>query len=133
MATNDKFRLLEEMFAVRDYCKKTNNTSLVQILDEDIRILKKELAQLVAPQLKNVENLVAGDKDAENAALVVCADARPDSIRLDGTIEVPCFKCGKLVLLSPDSPKVPPKSCFACAVIEMDRLNKEDEQDSFGG
>ena len=102
-----------------------------QRLVEEIRQLKKELLQKMGP-FKNINCMVAGDKDTDTAQLVVCAEATPDAFRVDGTIEVACSKCGKIVLLSPDSPRKPPKVCMDCAIACANKFNMEDGQESLG-
>lgn len=102
-----------------------------EILSEEIRQLKKQLIGRL-PEFKNVDCIVAGDKDAERAEFVVCAESTPDAFRVKGTVEATCSKCGVAVLLSPDSPKGPPKMCMTCAIELAEKRDKEEGQDSFG-
>lgn len=102
-----------------------------QILSEEIRQLKKQLIGRL-PEFKNIDCIVAGDKDQDKAEMIVCAEATPDAFRVKGTVEATCSKCGVAVLLSPDSPKGPPKVCMPCAIKLAEKRDKEEGQDSFG-
>lgn len=65
--------------------------------------------------LKGVK--VATPSECEEAEFVLCADARPDSIRVGVTEDVPCGKCGRLVIFTTSSsPKKPIKICLSCAM-----------------
>lgn len=101
------------------------------ILSEEIRQLKKQLIGRL-PEFKNTECIVAGDKDQDKAEMIVCAESTPDAFKVKGTVAVPCSKCGVMVLLSPDSPKGPPKVCMPCAIELAEKRDKEEGQDSFG-
>lgn len=123
-----KFFQLLTLMAEYDEAEPADRQAIV----EEIRILKKELVKTIEG-FEEIECVVAGDKDADKAEVVLCADATPDNVfRVKGTIEVPCSKCGKAVLFSPDSPKGPPKVCYDCAKVMIAKQKETDEQDSFG-
>jgi hypothetical protein len=130
MSDENHAKLLRLFSAMSEY-DATDDPIKQQRIVEEIRQLKKQLIPLL-PQFKNTENMVAGDKDADKAELIVCADARPDSFRVKGTVEVPCSFCGVTVLLSPDSPKGPPKACYSCASDYAEKRTREGEEDSLG-
>jgi hypothetical protein len=123
----EKAARLFVLFGLHDACKDPFQK---ERFVEEIRSLKKQLLNKIVPA--GIECVVAGDKDADKVDLVVCAEATPDAVRVAGTIEVPCSKCGKLVLLSPDSPKGPPKACYDCAWTIAQKQSMEDGQDSLG-
>jgi hypothetical protein len=130
LSDDDHMKLLELFDLIQKY-DNTTDTMYKGILLEDIRRIKKELVKAL-PQFQNIECLVAGDRDADQAEFVVCADAASDAFRVDGTIETVCSMCGRSILLSPDSPQKPPKICFDCASALAERRDREDGQDSLG-
>jgi len=120
-------RLMDLMLA---YDKSTDEVNK-QRMTEEIRQIKTELLKLL-PQFKGIDCMVSGDKDEDKANVVVCSLATPDAFRVTGTVDVPCSKCNRLVVLSPDSPKGPPKMCIDCAIAYTEAMKNEDGQESLG-
>ena len=129
----DEEKMLRLLSAMVEY-DASDDPVYKERLIEEIRQLKKELVSKLTP-FKTVDCIVAGDKDVEKAEFVVCANDAPDAFRVKGTVTDTCAHCGTAVLLSPDSPKGPPKlcfDCFDCAVAYGEKRNAEEEQDSLG-
>lgn len=124
-------QLADRLVAAMMERDETDDPFKQEILSEEIRQLKKSLLPII-PQFKGMEVSVAGDKDADEAQFVVCADANPGVYRCKGTVEVPCSMCKTTILLSPDSPTKQPKICIRCAIKEAEQNNLERDQDSLG-
>lgn len=58
---------------------------------------------------------VVSDEEAENAAFVVCCDARFPSPFTDN-VAATCALCLKAIIHRPHAPKKPPKLCIDCAM-----------------
>lgn len=93
---------------------------------EQIKELIPGADEMLKP-FKGVECMTSGDKNASTANCVVCADATPDAVRLEGSVDVKCDRCGKQIILSASSPKTPKKYCYNCAVSIVQDMNSNQQ------
>lgn len=80
---------------------------------------EQEFAEKVMSTMKVVSNDEAEQCDAVVGAKVedVRRMAKLIGRDLTGHGEVPCCKCGTILLISPQSPKTPPRICQECAML----------------
>ena len=125
---------LKRLLSAMEEFNASNDPIHRQRLEEEIYQLKKTLIKLITGMdaFKTINYIVAGDKNADKAEFVVCCRADTDPMRLEGSIEVECCHCKVAVVLSPDSPKAPPKICMDCAIAEGKRRNEHNDEDSLG-
>lgn len=62
---------------------------------------------------------VVNDKEAESAAMVVCADADFPSPFTDNVHTI-CHFCAKPIIHRPTAPKAPIKACMECALSSVE-------------
>jgi len=83
---------------------------------ETIKEITNFLKEKLNTDAEVISTLTHSKEQCESVEFVVCGLSTPDSLRVPGTVDVPCCDCKLMVMLSPDSPIKPQKICLGCLI-----------------